>query len=238
MESLSQNDKPELERGYMFRSSRRLVYYLCCENICKLKMLFVFGLRSFHNLVETSWLQRWIFWYLDLLWRIYGYFKVLRIDNFTFQICEFQCFRAFLLSSLIIYYPNGAFIHQNPRNRIMRHYPPLRVSLINDVHQGKTCAHDSYQHFIQWLSLIFLLWNKNFLTKFLNSIISLDLKSAVNWSTFDIQTSLFAFITSSIKWQTLIWCDLSANPLVVDIFSEELSTKIYDIFTIFARGPY
>ena len=140
--------------------------------------------------------------------------------------------------SLIIYYPSWAFIHQNPRNRIMRHYPPLRASLINDVPQGKTCAHDSYQNFIQWLSLIFLLWNKNFLTKFLNSIISLDLKSAVNWSTFDIQTSLFAFITSSIKWQTLIWCDLSANPLVVDIFSEELSTKIYDIITIFARGTY
>ena len=220
----------------MFRSSRRLVYCLCCENICKLKMLFVFGLRSFHNLVvETSWLQRWIFWYLHLLWGNYGYFKVLRIDNFTFQICEFQSFRAFLLSD---YYPSWAFIHQNPRNRIMRLYPPLRVSLINDVPQGKTCAHDSYQNFIQWLSLIFLLWNKNFLTKFLNSIISLDLKSAVNWSTFDIQTSLFAFITSSIKWQTLIWCDLSANPLVLDIFSEELSTKIYDIITIFARGPY
>ena len=96
------NDKLELDVGYMFRSSRRLVYCLCCENICKLKMLFVFGLRSFHNLVETSWLQRWIFWYLNLLWGNYGYFKVLRIDNFTFQICEFQSFRAFWLSDYLL----------------------------------------------------------------------------------------------------------------------------------------
>ena len=152
-----------------------------------------------------------------------------------FRDVNFKAWKQF--EFLIIYYPR-TFLHQKPRNWIKRHYPPLRVSLINDVPQGKTCAHDSYQNFIQWLSLIFLLWNKNFLTKFLNSIISLDLKSAVNWSTFDIQTSLFAFITSSIKWQTLIWCDLSANPLVVDIFSEELSPKIYDIFTIFARGPF
>ena len=159
----------------------------------------------------------------------------LTFDPFQFIDVNFKAWKQF--EFLIIYYPR-TFLHQKPRNWIMRHYPPLRVSLINDVPQGKTCAHDSYQNFIQWLSLIFLLWNKNFLTKFLNSIISLDLKSAVNWSTFDIQTSLFAFITSSIKWQTLIWCDLSANPLVVDIFSEELSTKIYDIITIFSRGTY
>ena len=78
------NDKLELDVGYMFRSSRRLVYCLCCENICKLKMLFVFGLRSFHNLVvETSWLQGLIFWYLDLLWGNSGIWRCdeMTIDN-------------------------------------------------------------------------------------------------------------------------------------------------------------
>ena len=174
------NDKLELDVGYMFRSSRRLVYCLCCENICKLKMLFVFGLRSFH--ITTLWRQAdcrggysGIYIYCE---EIMGILRCWELTISHFRYVNFKASEHF--DSLIIYYPSWAFIHQNPRNRIMRHYPPLRVSLINDVPQGKTCAHDSYQNFIQWLSLIFLLWNKNFLTKFLNSIISLDLKSAVN----------------------------------------------------------
>ena len=103
----------------MFRSSRRLVYCLCCENICKLKMLFVFGLRSFHNLVaETSWLQGWILWYLYQLWGNSGYF--LKNWHWTlgkFRRCKVQSFEEirlcdYLLPKLTFYTWKASLNHE------------------------------------------------------------------------------------------------------------------------------
>ena len=161
--------------------SRRLVYCLCCENICKLKMLFVFGLRSFHNLVaETSWLQGWILWYLYFLWGNYGYFKMQRIDIGhwahlkDFKVQSFEEIRLcdYLFPKLTFYTWKASLNHETLST------PACEFD--KRCSSGENLCPWFISNFIQWLSLIFLLWNKNFLTKFLNSIISLDLKSAVN----------------------------------------------------------